>query len=339
MTQTATRNQQEIEKPENGTDLAQATAPVSQRFQMDVERQFEAQLGVGREFTALEKRLTQHIFLKVDQTLKASEERRTKNMPPAKLAAAAEDPRAFTWRHVDRQKLALDTVHRISLGLDALIKNHVWPVPYFSDRAGKYAVDLRIGYVGADFVARKHALEEPLQIVYELVHSTDTFRALPRDSTRDVEGYEFEITSPFDRGDIIGGFGYIVYDDPRKNRLVLVTQKDFDRAKGAAKSKDFWNSDPVVMHLKTVVHRTTSKIALDPEKVNAAALSAVMADEYGEADSIEAEARENANRDVLEIPETLDDAVEEQDDRTIDVEQPDQGEGKVEQGTLAEPGF
>jgi recombination protein RecT len=53
-------------------------------------------------------------------------------------------------------------------------------------------------------------------------------------------------------------------------------------------------------------------------------------------ESVEASIAEDvdahANQDVLEIPETLDEAV---DDRTIDVDQPDaQDEGKVEQGTL-----
>lgn len=294
---------------QNGGAIATRQSTVSERFALDVERQFEAQMGAGRRFTELEKRLTQHIFLKVDQTLKAAEEKRTKGMRGEQLEKAADDPRAFTWHNIDRQKLALDTVHRISLGLDALIKNHLWPVPFFNNRSEKYAIDLRIGYAGADFVARKHALEQPLQVIYELVFSTDRFRALPKDSTRDVEGYEFEITEPFDRGDIVGGFGYIVYDDARKNRLVLVTQQDFARAKGAAQSNDFWSRDPVVMHLKTVVHRTTAKIALDPEKVNAAAASALLADEYGGEDAIDVEARASANQQLVDV-----------DDRTIDVE-------------------
>jgi recombination protein RecT len=314
---------QAIEKPQEDA-LAAPQQTVSLRFQQDVERQFEAQLGAGRTFTDLEKRLTQHIFLKVDQTLKAAEDKRTKGMRGEQLEQASEDPRAFTWRRVDRQKLALDTVHRISLGLDALIKNHLWPVPYFNNRTGLYNVDLRIGYVGADYVARKHAIEPPLQVIYELVYSTDAFRALPRDSTREVEGYEFEITQPFDRGDIVGGFGYIVYDDPRKNRLVLVTKQDFKRARSAAQSGDFWASDPGAMHLKTVVHRTTSKIALDPEKVNAAALSAVMADEYQADDAIDVEAQANANRQLIDV-----------DDRTIDV-QPQASPQQSDEPTPAE---
>src|SRR5690606_11354912 len=183
------------------------------------------------------------------------------------------------WHNVDRQKLALDTVHRVSLGLDALIPNHISPVFYWNSKKNCYDVDLSIGYVGRDFIAREHALEVPVGIVYELVYSTDTFKALPKSAARDVEAYEFEITSPFDRGEIVGGFGYIIYDDPRKNRLVLVTKRDFRRSQGSSKS-NFWQNHDVEMHLKTVVHRTATKVPLDPRKVNAAAFAAITAEDY-----------------------------------------------------------
>lgn len=289
-----------IDKPESA-ELVKKTPTISERFQQDVEKQFAAQLGAGRRFSEMEKRLTQHVFLKVDQALKAAEEKRTKGWPAEKLAKATEDARAFTWNHIDRAKLALDTVHRVSLGLDALIPNHIWPVTYFNSAKNLYDVDLRIGYVGHDFVARKHALEAPLSVVYELVFSTDTFKALPRSSSRDSEGYEFEISSPFDRGAIVGGFGYIAFEDPRKNRLVLVTMRDFKRSMDASPSS-FWKDNDVEMHYKTVVHRTAAKIALDPAKVNSEALAAVTAAEYDREDAIDVEAKVNANTITIETP-------------------------------------
>ena len=36
-----------------------------------------------------------------------------------------------------------------------------------------------------------------------------------------VASYEFEITNPFDRGDIVGGFGYLEYDDPTQNLSLI----------------------------------------------------------------------------------------------------------------------
>lgn len=245
------------------TKSSPAPTPASARFQADVERQFEAQLGRSRVFTDFEARMAQHMFLKVDQALKAAEDRRKGN------------GKEYSWATIDRGKLAIDTVHRISLGLDALIPNHIWPVTYWNSKKEQYDVDLRIGYVGMDFIARRHAIEPPVDIVYELVYSTDRFTALPRSATREIEAYEFEITSPFNRGDIVGGFGYVIYDDPRKNRLILVTERDFKRSRAASKS-NFWTDNPVEMHHKTVMHRVASKIPLDPQKVNASVMEEVL---------------------------------------------------------------
>lgn len=327
----------EVAKTEQA--LAKATPTAGERFVGMVEREFAASMGQGVQFTALERRLVQHMYLSVDQALKASEEKRTKGWTEEKLATASEDPRAFTWHHVDRQKLALDTVHRVSLGLDALVPNHMWPIAYFNNAKGLYDIDLRIGYIGRDYVTRRFALDTPVDITYELVFSTDTFKALPRSSSREVEGYEFEITSPFKRGDIIGGFGYIVYDDPRKNRLVLVTERDFERAKAASKS-DFWTKNSVEMHLKTVYHRTAAKLPLDPAKVNAEVLASVMDDDSDPVDvahrEVDVAVQRTANRQLVDVQPT-------QPEREVEAEPAPAGDGGLFDDEAADaaatPGF
>lgn len=288
----------QLEKaPQAEQALAKPSPTVSERFLADVERQFLAEMGRGVQFSALEQRLVQHMYLSVDQALKVAEARRKSGTE-------------FAWKNVDRQKLALDTVHRVSLGLDALVPGHVWPIFYWNSHKSQYDVDLRIGYIGRDFVTRRYAMETPVDITYELVYSTDTFKALPRSSSRDVEGYEFEISNPFDRGEIVGGFGYVTYDDARKNRLVLVTQRDFKRSKAASKS-NFWNDNDVEMHLKTIYHRVASKLPLDPAKVNAEVLASVMDDESDVVDVAHAEVevahRNVANRQLVDVqPPTVD---------------------------------
>lgn len=281
-----------LERPQEGA-LARPAATVSERFLADVERQFLAEMGRGVQFTALERRLVQHMYLSVDQALKNAEARRKQGSE-------------YTWNNIDRQKLAMDAVHRVALGLDALVPGHLWPIFYFNGKKGQYDVDLRIGYVGRDYVVRRFAVDQPVDITYELVHATDHFKALPKSSTREVEGYEFEITSPFDRGQVVGGFGYVVYDDPRKNRLILVTPRDFDRAQKAAKTSDFWTANDLEMRLKTIYHRVAGKIPLDPAKViNAAALAAVLDDDAGQVATavaqVQSAARATANSEVLTI--------------------------------------
>lgn len=264
---------------------------VSQRFLADVERQFAAQMGAGPQFSAFERQLTQHMYLRIDAALKMAEAKRKRGSE-------------YSWRTIDRQQLALDTVHCVHLGLDPLIDNHVHPVFYWNSHKGVYDVVLQRGYVGADFIARQYALDPPIDIVYQLVYDTDVFRPLPRSVERDVENYVFEIDQPFDRGNIIGGFGYLVYDDPRKNRLVLVTQRDFGRSKAASKS-DFWRDNPVEMHYKTVVHRVAEKVVLDPRKVNAAALAAIQPDETRNGDAnFEVEVATRANRELVDTEPT-----------------------------------
>jgi recombination protein RecT len=263
----------------------------SRRFLAEVERQFVAQIGGALEFSEHEKRLGQHLYVKVDAALKAMEENRLKRNQTQKAE--------FAWKNVNIQKLAIDSVHRIRLGLDALIPNHIHSVAYWNSKAEKYDIDLRIGYVGQDYARRRLAIDSPIDVIYELVYETDHFKPLPRSTTREVEGYEFEIQKPFARGEVIGGFGYIIYDDSRKNRLVLVTPRDFQRSRNSAQTKDFWDNNDLEMKLKTVVHRVTAKIPLDPNKVNAAAFALVDAQEH--AGDIEQEVAQQANRQTIDV--------------------------------------
>ncbi len=279
MTEAATK--QEAPKKGPGTQLQ----TVSERFVQTVQAQFVAEMGSALEFTPYERTLAQHMYLKVDAQIKT--------------LAAKGTP--IEWSKVNLQKLALDTVHRIGLGLDALIPNHIHPIPYLNSKTQKYDMDLRIGYVGEDYCHRKMALYEPLDVIYQLVHDTDKFKPIMKSLNNKVEGYEFEITNPFDRGKVIGGFGYIRYEDPKNNQLVLVTQRDFAKAKAGAKTMDFWGEAKFEqeMQFKTIVHRVANRIRLDPMKVNAQHFAYVKAQEEDEA--LEREIDENANKTVIDV--------------------------------------
>lgn len=260
-------------------ELQEHKLTASERFASEIARQFEAEAGSPVHFTPYERTLAQHLFLKVDACLKEFETKRNDNSKPA-----------YIWQNVNMLKLALDAVHRIHLGLDALINAHLYPVPYLNGRTNKYDIDLRVGYRGKDYYRRNSAVEPPLDIRYELVYSNDRFAPIKKDFKNEVEGYEFEITSPFDRGNVVGGFAYISYDDPKKNLLVLVGEKDFKKSESAAKSKDFWSKYPVEMRYKTLVHRATENLPVDPRKVNTAA--------YAYVESQDGDAEEQARRTI-----------------------------------------
>src|SRR5690625_2971825 len=136
-------------KPEETTDLS----TYSTRFVSEVERQFVAEMGSELAFTDYQRTLAQHLFLKVDAQLKELEAKRSGDGTP------------ITWANVNMQKLALDAVHRVSLGLDALIPNHIHPIPYFNKRLTKYDLDLRIGYAGKLFARQELAVEKPVEVI------------------------------------------------------------------------------------------------------------------------------------------------------------------------------
>ena len=156
------------------------TATVSTRFTDMVMREFAGSIGVIK-FSDYQKKLTQHLFVKIDAQLKDLEAKRLKD---GKRVAP------YEWANINMEKLAIDAVHRIELGLDALIPNHISPIPYWNGKKSKYDLDLRVGYEGKDYYRRKKAVEEPVQIIYELVYSNDDFAVIKQDRDNKIS-YNF----------------------------------------------------------------------------------------------------------------------------------------------------
>jgi len=258
MTQ-ANTNKKETTQTQNLPQKVQPT--YSERFTGMIIREYATAASSPVQLNELQKKLAQHLFVKIDMTLTEMEIKRRKNpnkkdMPP------------MEWKNVELAKLASAAVHRIELGLDALIPNHIHPIPYLNGRTQKYEIDLRVGYAGKDYYHREMALTPPVNISYELVHENDELIVHKKGINNPVESYEFHIPKPFDRGEVVGGFGYIQYDDERKNQIVLLSMADFEAARKKAGNDDFWGKHPNPMRLKTIVLRTVPKIVLDPKKIN-----------------------------------------------------------------------
>lgn len=276
---------------------------VSVRFVGEVERQFGQEMGNDIVFSDHQKKLAQHLFLKADSALKEFESKRNGSKTP------------YTWENVNIKNLALDAVHKVNLGLDALMKNHIHVIPYFNGKNKKYDLDLQTGFKGLLYIAKKYAVDPPKKITIELVHENDHFKILKSNFEREVEAYEFEIENPFNRGKVIGGFAYIQYEDETKNELMVLTEEDFQKAKNAAKTNKIWDAWPEKMRYKTIARRVSDKIDLDPEKVNAQSMI------HEETAGVESEANreiaENANSQTIDIdseeaePEVLDEPKEE----------------------------
>lgn len=299
--------------------IQQRKPEASERFTNQIMSQFQAEAGSPVQFTAYERALAQHLFLKVDSCLKEFEKKRRES--------GKESQAPFIWQNVNMRKLALDAVHRIQLGLDALIPAHIYPIPYFNGKEKLYDIDLRVGYRGELYYRTESAVEKPQDVRLELVYSSDEFSPMMKSHDNNVEDYTFKIVNPFNRGNIIGGFAYISYKDPQKNKLVLVSEADFKKSCQAAKSQDFWSKYPAEMRYKTLVHRAMSHLPIDPKKVNAPAFAAV------ESDSVEAEIDRNANGEAI--------VVEDFEERQEQMENPEAPQGGPEavQDAPREPDF
>lgn len=267
-------------------------------FANKVERQFIAEAGSPTLWTPLQRTLAQHLYLKIDSSLKTLNEKRQPND-------------LITWKNINMVRLALDAVHRVNLELDALIPNHIHIIPYKDKHnPGLYTLDLRIGYAGFEHCHLKFAEDPSVAVRTELVYETDNFKEYLDENG--IVRYVFDVAYPFDstkRGKVVGGFGYFSFANPRKNKVVLVDQRDFTRSMAAAQTQDFWaeNKHQEEMKRKTVIFRVYSQLALDPVKVNDSSWKAI---ESSRDDALEAEIAQdaalNANGETLSLGESLD---------------------------------
>lgn len=219
-----------------------ATKSNSELFTNMVVKEFGTSVSGAFPVTDYQRQLIQGYFIQIDRALKAAEERRVKDNSWKNVKN--EDP--IEWNTVDMNKLALDVMHYARIGLDMMQDNHLYAIPYKdNNRTCKkgtkmYTVNLMPGYNGIKYIAEKYAMEKPQAVITELVYSNDTFKPIKKDRANAVESYDFEITNPFDRGEIVGGFGYIEYPEPTKNKLIIMTKKDIEKRKPTYASAEFW---------------------------------------------------------------------------------------------------
>lgn len=236
MTQASTQTAMATTQTAKAATIPQAN--MSERFMNKVLQEFSGSVGEF-QITDYQRQLIQGYFIGVDRALKTAEaERIRKNERNNNHEYDNKVP--VTWANVNMADLALDVVHYARLGLDTMQANFITPIPYLNNKTNQYDVNLMLGYNGIKYIAEKYALEPPRAVTIELVYQSDNFRPYKRGRDNDVEGYDFEITNPFDRGKIVGGFGYIEYSDARKNELVIMSMKDIEKRKPPYASPNFW---------------------------------------------------------------------------------------------------
>lgn len=230
-------NQQQPPASQTPATQAPAVPSPSERFMLAVDREVGQQVGKVA-LTEFQRKLIQNYFIKIDMVMKAAEQKRLGT------GENYRDPLPYKWENVNLQKLALDVIAYSSVGLDPLQDNHISPIPYKNRSLDKYEVTFIPGYKGEQIKASKYGLDVPDEVIVELVYSTDVFRAIKKDKSNEVESYQFDITDPFNRGDIIGGFWYHrFFNEPKKNKLRVFSKADIDKRRPDKASAEFWGGE------------------------------------------------------------------------------------------------
>lgn len=325
-----TQQQEEQQKKEKLT--------VSEKFTNRVLAEFGGNVSGIAQVTDYQRRLIQGYFIGIDRALKTAEERRVaKNAANSNHSYDEELP--VTWSNVNLNDLAMSLVHYARIGLDMMQDNHLFPIPYKNNRTKKYDITLMEGYNGIQYIAEKYALVRPKAVTIELVYSTDSFKPIKKSRTNAVEAYEFEINNAFDRGDIVGGFGYIEYEDKNRNKLVIMTLKDILKRKPEYAAAEFWGGKKKVwkngkkteedtdgwfeeMCLKTIKREVYSakNIPRDPMKIDES-YHYLKAQEMRNAElEAQAEIDANANKAFIDVDITETDTPAELPQETIDMD-------------------
>lgn len=235
----------------------------SQRFVDTVMNEFSISTGQGiLQLTALQQRIIQGYFLMIDRALKIADESRIKKNE-SNSNHNYDNNVPFDWKHVNLRDLALDCVHFARMGLDMQEKNHLFAIPFKNGKTGFYDIVFMLGYNGIRYTALKYALEVPKNVTIMLVYSTDTFEPIYKDVDNPITCYRFKMNNPCDRGDIKLGFGYIEYDDPSKNKLIIMTISDIKKRAGKNANAEFWGT--ALTGKKINVWENGKKVSVDAE--------------------------------------------------------------------------
>ena len=222
---------------------------VADRFTLSVVNSWK-DVAKGLEVTEKEKGLIAGYFIKLDEQLRNSKQN-------------------YTWKNVRMKELAVTLAHTAKLGLDMTIPGMLSFIPFRHGDTGTIDLVPVKGKTAYEYLAKRFGIDPPKYGIVELVYKNDKFSLIKRDATHDHDDYIFEIQNPFDRGEVIGAFGALIYDDPTKNKVMSKSYKELLSYRPARYDDTFWKGENLLKMLeKTMAKQLYNSVALDPEKIN-----------------------------------------------------------------------
>ena len=294
-----------------------------ERFSDMVIKEF-AGTGGKIAVTAMQQRMMNSYFISLDGVLQLAEEKRIKK------SEAYRDKVPISWANINMPQLAQHVVACARIGLDPMLPNQLFMIPYKNNTTGKYDINFRQGYRGKEIKAKKYGLEVPDEIVIELVYKNDKFEMIKKDKDNPIETYSFKVADSFDRGEVVGGFWYHKYlKEPSKNKVVAYTKEKLLKYKpdtaspefwGGAKDNWVWDEDKKKnvkkgtiqvegwedeMLLKTLYHRAYDFITIDSQKIDDDFIKLSIMEHTAKEtleDNVASDISQNANQETIEIP-------------------------------------
>lgn len=231
-----------------GNDKKQTELTLPERFTNAIVSAYsDVAKGVG--MTVEQKQLVSNYYIKLDEMFR--------------------DPKIdIKWNQVRIPELATTLAHMAKLGLDMSIGQLSF-MPFKKGDTGTYNLAPAISKTGYEYIAKKYGIDPPENVVVELVYETDKFSITKKDFIHDCDSYTFEVVNPFNRGKIVGGFGYLEYKDKAKNKILVMSEQEILSYRPQRYSNQFWTGENMKkMYEKTIAKQILKKVTLDPNKVN-----------------------------------------------------------------------
>jgi recombination protein RecT len=186
------------------------------------------------------------------------------------------------------------------------------------------------GYAGMEQKARNFAIEYPKDIVFKVVYANDKFQEIVKDRDNPINTVIHQVVDSFNRGEIVGGYWWKIFEDETKNEVKVLTLRDIEKRKPKNASVEFWGGDKAVwkngnktnqteavdgwfeeMVMKTIKRHCFDSFILSSEKMNEYATRFMLLEEasqqINQTDDAEAnlsqEVAQNANKKVIDFDE------------------------------------
>lgn len=165
-----------------------------------------------------------------------------------------------TWKQVNFDDFLSKSIAYANIGIDPLAPKML-SFTLFSNKSGTSDVVFVEDVRCMETLARRYGINCPENIKVELIYSTDKFSLIKKDLSNPQDSYTLEITSPFDRGNIIGGVSLSEYENCSYNKVRLMPMKDIE--KRVKTTSPFWANWKEEMCEKTIGKNAWGKVVLN----------------------------------------------------------------------------